>query len=72
MTRFEYKYLLPDGELPRLREALSPVTDADGYVPPDRGEYTVRSIYFDTPALDYYYQKLAGIQRRADGSVVRP
>ncbi len=28
------------------------------------GEYTVKSIYFDTPDLECYYQKLAGVKRR--------
>ncbi len=62
MTRSEYKYLVPEGELNQLRNDVSPFVAMDphcvGYE--ERG-YTVRSIYFDTPSLRYYHEKKAGI-----------
>ena len=64
MDRFEYKYLVPLEDLSRLRRAIAPFVALDKYAQNERGEYTVRSIYFDTFALDYYYQKLAGIKHR--------
>jgi len=36
----------------------------DSYAVKNGGEYTVRSIYFDTPELECYFQKLAGVKRR--------
>ena len=64
MSRLEYKYLVPLEELSRLRQALAPFVEADEYAQNEAGEYTVHSVYFDTLSLDYYYQKVAGIQHR--------
>lgn len=64
MSRLEYKYLVPLEELSRLRQAISPFVEADEYAQNETGEYTVHSVYFDTFSLDYYYQKVAGIQHR--------
>ena len=64
MSRFEYKYLVPIKKLSRLRQALSPFVELDKHARNESGEYTVHSLYFDTYSLDYYYQKLAGIQHR--------
>jgi hypothetical protein len=63
--RLEYKYLVPAGLLPRLRRAIAPFveTDAHAVAYGARG-YTVRSIYFDTCTLDFYHQKLAGLETR--------
>ncbi|MBN1290771.1 MAG: polyphosphate polymerase domain-containing protein [Candidatus Latescibacteria bacterium] len=64
MSRLEYKYLVPVEQLSQLRDALSPFVETDAYTPEMAKEYTVHSLYFDTLSLDYYYQKLAGIQHR--------
>ncbi|MEW6752925.1 MAG: polyphosphate polymerase domain-containing protein [Candidatus Latescibacterota bacterium] len=64
MARSECKYLVPTERLPALRQALLPFFDVDLHVSRERGEYTVQSIYFDTPNLDYYWQKVDGIQHR--------
>ncbi len=64
MLRYEYKYLVPYGQLGRLRMLLAPFTRLDEYAIESGGEYTVRSIYFDTPDLECYFQKVAGIKRR--------
>lgn len=65
MGRMEYKYLVRCEELPRLRHVITPFVEMDSFAAaaPCR-EYTVRSIYFDTPGLASYYQKDAGIHTR--------
>lgn len=63
--RLEYKYLVPFEKLPELREMLSPFVVRDKYAARrPNGEYTVRSIYFDTPTLQQYYEKIEGLQMR--------
>lgn len=63
--RIEYKYLVPAENLNKLRNALSPFIEHDAFAleRPDK-EYTVRSIYLDTPRLDYYYEKIEGVKIR--------
>ena len=63
--RVEHKYLVPNAVLGDLRADLLP------YVLPDplggrqrNGEYTVRSIYYDTPRLECYDTKLDGLKVR--------
>lgn len=63
MSRLEYKYLVPIVDLSAVRQALAPFVEADKYAQ-EAGNYTVRSIYFDTSNLGYYYQKEAGLQYR--------
>lgn len=63
MGRLEYKYLVSLESLDALRGALSPFVEMDNHVR-QAGGYTVRSIYLDTLALDYYHQKEAGLQHR--------
>ena len=65
MARLEYKYLVPVDALPALRRNLEPFTEPDPFArnSADR-TYTVRSIYFDTPGLDFYYDKIAGLEKR--------
>lgn len=63
--RLEYKYLVPNELLPKLRAMITPFVEVDKYVVDSglRG-YTVRSVYFDTFALDFYYEKMAGLKMR--------
>lgn len=63
--RLEYKYLVPNEHLSRLRGMIAPFVEVDVHAVPygTRG-YTVRSIYFDTRALDFYHEKLAGLKVR--------
>jgi hypothetical protein len=63
MERLEYKYLVPEDALGPLRQQLLPFLVADSHVG-QGGDYAIRSIYFDTAAFDYYYQKESGIQYR--------
>ncbi len=63
--RKEYKYLVPNRLLPKLRAALKPYMKADAHAGNGAmAQYTIRSIYFDTPNLDYYYEKLESLKIR--------
>ncbi|MBI2501643.1 MAG: VTC domain-containing protein, partial [Candidatus Latescibacteria bacterium] len=63
-ARLEYKYLIPASALDLVRRRLEPFVEPDCHRIPGRDQYTIRSIYFDTRGLDYYYQKESGIQHR--------
>src|SRR5438477_8101887 len=65
IPRYEVKYFVPEGLLPFLREMIIPYTTLDTHVEyKDTHQYTVRSIYFDTPNFDFYFDKLEGVGRR--------
>lgn len=64
MLRHEYKYFVPNDMLDRLRRRIAPFVELDPYAREHGGEYTVRSIYFDTPQMDCYFQKVTGLNRR--------
>ena len=65
MKRLEYKYLVRAEDLSPLRRELAPFLENDRHAEAGgRGEYTVRSIYFDSRRFDYYYEKEAGILDR--------
>lgn len=65
MGRIEYKYLVPNSRLDELRKALLPYVELDIYSKMCQSNaYTVRSIYFDSPYLVNYHDKLAGIKKR--------
>jgi hypothetical protein len=63
--RIEYKYLVSNELLPRIRSEILPHVLPD--LPPGDGassEYTVRSVYFDTPRFDCYEEKSDGLKMR--------
>lgn len=63
--RFEYKYIIPNIYMDPIRKRLIPYVNIDDFAKDKIGhEYTVRSIYFDTPGLQYYYEKVEGIKNR--------
>lgn len=64
MLRYEYKYFVSYDHLGRLRSLIKPFMEIDKYAQEHGGEYTVRSIYFDTPDWECYFQKVAGVKRR--------
>ncbi len=48
-----------------LRRKITPFLELDKFAEiSDNNEYTVRSIYFDSPAYDFYFEKLEGIKNR--------
>ncbi|MBO8130707.1 MAG: polyphosphate polymerase domain-containing protein [Candidatus Marinimicrobia bacterium] len=60
MSRLEYKYLFHNSIFDRLKSKLDFFIIPDYYGGHRREEYIVRSIYYDTPFLEYYYRKEAG------------
>ncbi len=69
--RFENKYFVPYALLDELRASIWPFVRLDQNAEtPDGGSgdrpggYTVRSIYFDTPAFDCYWTKVSGEANR--------
>ncbi|MCD4698175.1 MAG: polyphosphate polymerase domain-containing protein [Bacteroidales bacterium] len=63
--RFEYKYIVHSKYLSPLRETITPFLELDQFAEAgSNNQYTVRSIYFDTPAYDFYYEKVEGIKNR--------
>lgn len=66
MSRLEYKYLVPDAVIDDLRADIAPFLKLDKFTScREEKEYTVRSIYLDTPYLSSYNEKLAGLAERA-------
>ncbi len=63
MLRYEYKYIIPYSRLGELRHWIAALAKKDPHAQA-KGEYTVRSIYFDTADLECYELKMAGVKRR--------
>ena len=60
--RLEYKYLVPNSLLDRIRAELLPHMGIDPFAgKQSSNEYTVRSVYYDTPRLDCYHEKVDGV-----------
>ncbi|MFN3404803.1 MAG: VTC domain-containing protein [Cytophagaceae bacterium] len=67
MLRYERKYFVRNERLEALRERLLPFVNPDEHTKVDAGglsQYTVRSIYYDTPLMEYYYEKKEGLENR--------
>ncbi len=60
-SRLEYKYLVPTAIISDIRRAITPYVRLDAYSEITKEkEYTVRSIYYDTPNFDCYEEKVEG------------
>jgi SPX domain protein involved in polyphosphate accumulation len=67
MLRHERKYLVPFYMLNDLRARFSGFVRPDIFTEEDmfgKFQYTVRSIYFDSPDLGNYHEKLSGVMDR--------
>jgi len=63
--RYEYKYFVPIGKMEMLRNMITPFMDYDKHSEKMKEKhYTVRSIYFDTPEYDCYFEKVEGLKHR--------
>jgi SPX domain protein involved in polyphosphate accumulation len=63
--RLEYKYLIPVSKFQKIRDAIIPYFVPDKFALKNKSkEYTVRSLYFDTPRLQYYFEKVEGAKNR--------
>ena len=64
-SRFEIKCFLAENLAEQVREMASPFVKVDPHaVERSKSQYTVRSLYFDTEALDFYYEKMDGLKIR--------
>jgi hypothetical protein len=65
-VRYERKYLVPNEQLNDLRKAIQPFVRPDLLAPVTLGfpQYTVRSIYFDSPDNGALFEKLEGFKNR--------
>ncbi|MET8555515.1 polyphosphate polymerase domain-containing protein [Streptomyces sp. NPDC004959] len=61
-NRFELKYLVPVEQAAEIREELSERMDTDAHSPV--GGYGVWSLYYDTPQLRFYWEKIEGLKFR--------
>lgn len=59
-NRYEIKYTIPVAALPALKGDLERFLAKDAYGG-DKGFYSIASLYFDTPDLDCYRNKLDGL-----------
>lgn len=57
-SRYELKYVVPIEQLPALRAEVRTRLEPDAYSP--TGEYAVWSLYYDTPGLRAYWEKIDG------------
>jgi len=65
MPRYEFKYFIPFQMLSDLRKDILPYLNYDKFslIMPEK-EYTVRSIYLDSPRLLTYQEKMDGLRTR--------
>lgn len=67
MYRYERKYLVPNTHLDALRKRIIPFMHFDSHaLEKENGvhQYTVRSIYYDTPSFNSLYEKWEGLEVR--------
>ena len=64
-SRFEFKYVLPEGLRNEIETELAYFLTLDPYVAARVGrKYFVRSLYFDDPFYSDYYEKSDGLKQR--------
>ncbi|MGW0686281.1 VTC domain-containing protein [Streptomyces sp. NPDC002754] len=61
-NRFELKYLVPVDQAAEIRDELAERMDADLHSPV--GGYGVWSLYYDSPQLRFYWEKIEGLKFR--------
>ncbi len=61
-NRYELKYLVPVDEAESIRDELARRMDRDVHSP--QGGYGVWSLYYDTPRLRFYWEKIEGLKFR--------
>ncbi|AHD21171.1 VTC domain-containing protein [Rhodococcus pyridinivorans SB3094] len=61
-NRYEIKYFVDEMKVPELRRELAARMDTDPYSP--HGGYPVTSLYYDTPDLRFYWEKIEGLKFR--------
>jgi hypothetical protein len=61
-NRYEIKYLVPSAVVPELRDQFRARLDADSHG--GTTGYGVWSVYYDTPQLRFYWEKIEGLRFR--------
>ncbi|MFF5692283.1 polyphosphate polymerase domain-containing protein [Streptomyces albidoflavus] len=61
-NRFELKYLVPVEQAAEIRDELAERMERDAHSPV--GGYGVWSLYYDTPQLRFYWEKIEGLKFR--------
>ncbi|WP_033239750.1 polyphosphate polymerase domain-containing protein [Streptomyces albidoflavus] len=61
-NRFELKYLVPVEQAAEIRDELAERMEPDAHSPV--GGYGVWSLYYDTPQLRFYWEKIEGLKFR--------
>lgn len=61
-NRYEIKYFVDELQVPELRRELEARMDSDPFSP--HGGYPVSSLYYDTPDLRFYWEKIEGLRFR--------
>ena len=65
MARLEYKYFIPFESIDNLRNDILPYLTGDNFSKDlPNNEYTVRSIYLDSPGMLTYFEKIDGVKKR--------
>jgi hypothetical protein len=63
--KYEFKYIVPESRLDKLREGIMPYVEYDPFAAAmEKHEYTVRSVYYDTSRFDYFFEKVDGYKIR--------
>jgi hypothetical protein len=63
--RRELKYFISPELIPEVKTLVQPYVEVDPYAKDrENNTYTIRSIYFDTEQLDFYYEKMDGLKVR--------
>lgn len=64
-SRYEYKYLVSNNLIDKIRSEISQFMELDSFAQKhSSGQYTVRSIYYDSPNFDCYREKHDGVKIR--------
>ena len=65
IRRFEFKYLVPDRNLDKIRNSIWDFVEVDKYAKKiNSNSYQVKSLYLDDFNYSSYFEKLAGIKYR--------
>ena len=62
-NRFEVKYIIAATAIPRLLRQLAPYVRPDANMPDPQG-YQVHSVYWDSPGLAVFWEKVEGLEIR--------
>ena len=63
--RFEFKYVVPNSVASAIRDEVREFLVPDPNLEKTgQGSYVVRSLYFDNPSADFFYEKTDGLKTR--------